>query len=1116
MLSLWDKLLEQIEKEGLSGLSFKPQFLPFSLALEVKKCEKPTIFVAASEESAKKLFEKVNVLLGNDSPVKYLPALVEDVYGPLSPHPSVVLQRSSVLTELMYAKRKIVIVSPLSLLFKVPRDGFYKRHHILIEKGADFSLTELKTFLWSIGYKRSDIVEGSGEYSIRGNLLDIFPPDCDFGLRVEFFGNTIEEIRFFDPTTQKSFSNTEESFLIKPLSEVIRSDDSLLNLKRELKESGEFGKIRSDCLEKSGTYPTMQVEARFDDEIYCSLPEFLGNGRIISLSRGVKAFIENERTRLDDDFRKSLKPPFVSPERLFPQRVLIEEKIEEEEANHKMQIESVNLIPSKMVDNLHLLDDKVKSEFRVIVSFSSKGVMEKVEDFAKKEISSPVISEFFPENLPPALYFVLSSYDESASFPSIKWAVVSEKDLLGRSVIQTELKSKKRELFFEGLRDLKIGDYVVHIDHGIGIYRGIETIRRNEREEDYIFIQYAENGKLLLPIERLDLIQKYKGSEGFKPDLDKLGTFSFKKRKEKAKKAALEVAEDLIKIYAARKTAECIPISGDKKIEEEFENLFPYDLTFDQKKALEDVKRDLESTTPMDRIICGDVGFGKTEIAMRAAFKVVNAGKQVVILCPTTVLALQHFENFRERFSFFPVRIEMLSSLVPSKKQKEIVKDIKAGLVDIIIGTHRILSKDVDIPKLGLFIVDEEQRFGVLHKEKLKKIKPSVHFLTLSATPIPRTLQMGISSIVDMSLIETPPKDRLSIDTIFSVYDEELIKSAITNELKRNGQVFYLYNKVEDIERKAAKIREIVPQGRIIVAHGQLEKKELEKRMVQFYRGQADVLLSTTIIENGVDIPKANTLIVENAQNFGLTELYQIRGRIGRSSVPAYAFLLIPPHQMISKEAVERLRTLEEFTELGSGFRIAAIDLELRGAGTLLGKHQSGHIESVGFELYMRLLEEAVAELKGYSIQEPFRTEMRLLSQMSIPRWFVENDSERLTLYRELSLAQNEDEVEKLAMVIKDRYGEYPEEVKVLLDGTKMRIKAEKFFIEKVIETKDSVSVFFGQHSPVDPMSLLSVISERKESKIMENVVRFPLYNNESGLNFLKTLFSKLRISGKN
>ncbi|MCX7830803.1 MAG: transcription-repair coupling factor, partial [Acidobacteria bacterium] len=542
---------------------------------------------------------------------------------------------------------------------------------------------------------------------------------------------------------------------------------------------------------------------------------------------------------------------------------------------------------------------------------------------------------------------------ESALFSSIKWVLVSEKDILGRGVTLAEKTSRKRELFFEGLRDLKAGDYVVHIEHGIGIYKGIETIKRNNRNEDYIRIEYAENGKLLLPIERLDLLQKYKGSEGYKPQLDKLGTLSFKKRKDKAKKAAKEIAEDLINIYASRKNAECSPCFGDEKLEEEFENLFPYDLTTDQKKALEDVKRDLESTTPMDRIICGDVGFGKTEVAMRAAFKVVNSGKQVAILCPTTVLALQHFENFKERFSLFPVRIEMLSSLINSKRQKKIVKDIKAGMVDIVIGTHRILSKDVDFPRLGLFIVDEEQRFGVLHKERIKKSKPWIHFLNLSATPIPRTLQMGISTIVDMSLIETPPKDRLSIDTIFSVYDDELVKSAIRKEIKREGQVFYLYNKVEDIEQKGAKIKQLVPEAKIIVAHGQLKKSELEKRMVQFYHHQADILLSTTIIENGVDIPKANTLIVENAHNFGLTELYQIRGRIGRSNIPAYAYLLIPPKGQISKDAVERLRTLEEFTELGSGFRIAAIDLELRGAGTLLGREQSGHIESIGFELYM-------------------------------------------------------------------------------------------------------------------------------------------------------------------
>jgi len=1116
VISIWQKILDDLKKEGLHGLSLKQQLLPFSLALELKKSDKPIIFVVPSEGNAKQLTEKINVISGSNETICYLPALIEDAYGPLSPHPSVVSQRSAVLSKLVVAKKKAVIVSPLSLIFKVPQEGFFRSHQFFIEKGSELSLTELKHFLWSLGYKKSELVEGVGEYSIRGNLLDIFPPEFDFGLRIEFLGNTVEEIRFFDPTSQKSFTTMDGAFTINPLSEVIRSDDALKNLMDKLKESGEFGKIRIECFEKSGSYPTLQVEARIDDSIFCPLPEFMGGARIVSLNKGIKAFVQNERIRLEQDFKRSLRPLFLSPDKVFSRREDIEEKIEEPESSFDLKTESINLIPSKVIDNLHIMDEKVKAGFRVVVTFSAKGVIERVKDFAEREVSSPVFSEIIPENFAPGFYFICSPDIESAQIPSIKWAILTEKELLGRAVINLEIKSKKRELFFAGLRDLKIGDYVVHIEHGIGIYKGIEKIKRGEKEEDFVHIEYDGNGKLLLPIERLDLIQKYKGPEGYKPKLDKLGTFSFKKRKEKAKKAAQNIAEDLIKIYAARKEADSIPAIGDKKLEEEFENLFPYELTYDQQKALEDVKRDLESTTPMDRIICGDVGFGKTEIAMRAAFKVANSDKQVAILCPTTVLAFQHFENFKERFSLFPLKIEMLSSLVPVKRQKEIVREIKAGVVDIVIGTHRILSRDVDIPKLGLFIVDEEQRFGVLHKEKIKKSKPSTHFLTLSATPIPRTLQMGISSIIDMSLIETPPKDRLSIETVFSVYDEDLIKSAIVNELKRNGQVFYLYNKVEDIGQKSAKIKEIIPEAKVIVAHGKLKKTEIEKRMVEFYRHQADILLSTTIIENGVDIPSANTLIVENAHNFGLAELYQIRGRIGRSNVPAYAFFLIPNRESISKDAVERLRTLEEFTELGSGFRVAAIDLELRGAGTLLGKEQSGHIESVGFELYMRLLEEAVAEMKGYPLKEAFRTEMRLLSKMSIPQTYVESDSERLSLYRELSLAQDENEVEKIQLEIRDRYGDCPEEVRTLFEGTKMRLKAEKFLIEKITEFHDTITVIFGKESPVDVKSLIDIVSERKGSTIVENMVRFPLLKNESGLNFLITLFSKLKINGKN
>lgn len=1113
MTSVWKKILEDIRNEGVSGIV--PQIIPFSLALEIEKSKRPTIFVAASEESALEISKKTSTLLNKEQQIQYLPTLIEDVYGPLSPHPSIINQRAFTISSLLDLKQKMVIVSPLSLLFKVPKKELFYKNHFLIEKGAKLSLLELKSSLWTLGYKRIDFVEGSGEYSIRGNLLDIFPPEFDFGLRVEFFGDTVEEIRYFDPSTQRSFAPTEQSFLIRPISEVIKSDEVLFNLKEELKKCGDFGKVRLSSLEQKGTYPTLEIEARYDDTTFCSLSEFLGFSDVISLAKGAKSFIQNERLRLNKDFKRSCKPFFISPSKLFAKSEHIEDKVKELSKTKDIPIERIDLIPSRLIENLKVLDEKVKKGYKVVITFSNKGTIERIKDLANKEVRTSILTDYSYENFAPAFYFIVSQAFDTISFPSIKWVVVSEKDLLGRGVVQAEVTTKKRDVFFESLRDLKIGDYVVHIDHGIGLYKGIETIKRLGHQEDFVNIEYKGKDKLLLPVERLDLIQKYKGPEGFSPQLDKLGTSSFKKRKEKAKKAVQEVAEDLIKIYASRKKAECTPIFSNEIAEAEFENLFPYDLTLDQNKVLEEVKKDLESSFPMDRIICGDVGFGKTEIAMRAAFKVVNGGFQVAILCPTTVLALQHFENFKERFSLFPVNIAMLSSLVPIKKQKDIIKEIKAGALDIIIGTHRILSKDVEIPKLGLFIVDEEQRFGVLHKEKIKKTKPSVHFLTLSATPIPRTLQMGLSGIIDMSLIETPPKDRLSIDTVFSVYDNDLVKSAIRNEIKRKGQVFYLYNRVEDIEKKAKQIKELVSEARIIVAHGQLDKRELEKRILNFYHYQSDILLSTTIIENGVDIPKANTLIVENAQNFGLTELYQIRGRIGRSNVPSYAYFLIPPIEKVSKNAFERLRTLEEFTQLGSGFRIAAVDLELRGAGTLLGKKQSGHIESVGFELYMRLLEEAVSELKGCSLKENFRTEMHLLSLMSIPQNYIESDNERLEIYRKLSLAETHTEIEKIEREIKDRFGELPKEVKLLLEGTRIRIEAESFLIEKIIEEKGSINVYFGQDSPVDLDSLKSILNERKKCSVKGNMIQFPLFGNESGLEFLKSLFSKLRISGK-
>lgn len=1085
--------------------------IPFIIAGKIYENDKNYVFVVQSEDEAQKIKQKVDVILEeSEEKLFYLPSLSDEPYSPIPPHVAKIEKRAEVLSKIAFLNRVFLILSVQSALFKVLKKGFLRNSCLFIEKGKEFNLMELRSFLWEIGFKKRELVEGPGEYSIRGSLLDIFPVDAEKPFRVEFFGDVVESIRIFDPLTQRSFGETDESLFIFPLSEVIRFEELISDLKGELEKCGEFGSIRMETLERINYYQTLEIEARYNDKFFVPISSFLENAEFVAFSKNIDTIFKSERTRLREQFNSSLRPYFLSPERLFVREEELEKRVKKYQTK-ELRVERISLIPSRVNENIEKLKFLVKEGFRVVITFTNEITLKRVKDLILKEDFTLLRDEKSDEYL-NGFYLILNGELGSFSLTDLKWVLVSEKDLVGSSGLFFEKEKSKREIFFEGLRDLKEGDYVVHIEHGIGIYKGLKPIKREDKEEDFIEIEYEGGAKLLIPVERMDLIQKYKGSEGYKPKLDRLGTLNFKKRKEKAKDSVREIAEELLQIYAVRKKSEGSPCYGDPVLEEEFERLFPYELTRDQEKAWEEVKKDLESSIPMDRIICGDVGFGKTEIAMRAAFKVAISKKQVAILCPTTVLALQHFENFKERFSLFPVNIEMLSSLVDKKRQREILKGIETQMVDIVIGTHRILSKDVKFQNLGLLIVDEEQRFGVLHKEKLKKLKPNVHFLMLTATPIPRTLQMGLSSIFDMSLIETPPKDRLSVETIFCEYDEELIKSAIRRELNREGQVFYLYNRIEDIENRARKLKELVPEAKIMVAHGQLKKEELEKRITRFYKGEANILVTTTIIENGVDIKRANTLIVENAHTFGLTELYQIRGRIGRSNIEAYAFLLVPPLRTISKEALERLRTLEEFTELGSGFRIAAIDLELRGAGRLLGKEQSGHIDALGFELYMRLLEEAVSEIKGIKFVEPFRTEFRLKMDQTIPQDYIFNDDERLSIYRELALCRNEEDVDKVEMELKDRYGKPPNKVINLLLALKLKLKAEKMMIKKILETDKKVLITFDVNSNFNRELLFKYINKRGNCSLMdEQTIAFELNDRENGLDFLQEFFDWVR-----
>jgi transcription-repair coupling factor (superfamily II helicase) len=708
-----------------------------------------------------------------------------------------------------------------------------------------------------------------------------------------------------------------------------------------------------------------------------------------------------------------------------------------------------------------------------------------------------------------AVNILVGDLSSGFALPQSALNVYTEGDLFDEAVHAApadrsgKAKRSQAAAFLSDFRDLKIGDYVVHIDHGIGQFQGLEQLDTSGPEtsaevyarmigaqakadgkakREFMLLTYADGAKLFVPVERLDLVQKYSSGETHTPTLDRLGGIAWQKTKARAKRAMRDMAEELLKLYAERKLVKGYSFSGDTPWQQEFESAFPYELTPDQTTAIADVKNDMEHLTPMDRLLCGDVGYGKTEVAMRAAFKAIMDGKQVAVLAPTTVLSYQHYQTFRARFAAFPARAELLSRFRSPKEQKEVVAAIESGAVDILIGTHRILSRDLSFKDLGLVIVDEEQRFGVAHKERLKQMKKRVDVLTMSATPIPRTLNMSLLGMRDMSIIETPPRDRLAIQTNVVPFAENIVRSAIEQELQRQGQVFFVHNRVESIETVAELIHRIVPQARLIIAHGQMGEKEMEQAVLDFVDYKYDVLVATTIIENGIDIPRANTIIINRADTYGLSQLYQLRGRVGRSSRRAYAYLLIPSEQELSPIARKRLAAIREFSDLGAGFRIAALDLELRGAGNLLGGQQSGHIDAIGFELYTQMLERTVHELRGDEIEEETGTQLNLGVDTRIPDDYIADMSQRLRTYKRIASARSDEELDRISEEVADRYGRPPEPVANLFSYARVRREAERLGIISVDRVGENLAIKLGEKARVEPDSLLGFLAENKSA----------------------------------
>jgi len=695
-----------------------------------------------------------------------------------------------------------------------------------------------------------------------------------------------------------------------------------------------------------------------------------------------------------------------------------------------------------------------------------------------------------------SVYLVRGLVRRGAVLPDAQVALFGSEDLFETSALVAKPAPRRRAgaVFAADIGDLKPGDYVVHVTHGVGRFLGLRELARDGYSGDFMLLEYAGEDRLYVPLTRLDLVQKYRGAGDVTPKLDRLGGATWSRTKARVKAKVRDMAEELLRLYAERQLAQGHAFSPDSNWQREFDEAFEYTETEDQLTAIEEIKRDMERPQPMDRLLCGDVGYGKTEVAMRAAFKALGDGKQVAVLAPTTVLCLQHYETFRNRFAAFPVRIEMLSRFRSPREVHALLADLATGKVDIVIGTHRLLSKDVEFRDLGLLVIDEEQRFGVRHKERLKQLRKNVDVLTMTATPIPRTLHMSLVGLRDLSVIETPPKDRLAIQTVVAHFDPEIIKAAIELELARGGQVYYIHNRVETIWERAALIQQLLPHCRVAVGHGQMAEAALEKVLLGFMRGAFDVFVSTTIVENGLDIPLANTIIIENAERYGLAELYQLRGRVGRSNRRAYAYLLVPPEAELSEVARKRLAALKEFSDLGSGFKIAALDLELRGGGNLLGAEQHGHINMVGLETYLRLLEQTVQELKGEEAPPEIHSRLTLGIDIQIPPEYIADEHQRLRAYKQIADARDRQETERVLAELEDRYGKAPEAVHNLMKFTVLKGLAERLGIEAIERRAGAVHIKFHPESRVKPERLMQLVSEIRGSQFTPaGVLRLPL-----------------------
>jgi transcription-repair coupling factor (superfamily II helicase) len=1028
---------------------------PYVLGALAETAEAPLLAVAPGPREAERLTRGAEAFLGPDR-VALFPAWEALPSEGISPGPEVVARRAQAAHRLAASKGSFLVVAPVAAALQrlVPT---LARPPRVVEAGDEVAPDALAESLVARGYGRADLVVHRGEFAVRGGILDVFPGTASRPVRIEFLGDEVERIREFSPATQVTTGSVVRAEIF-PVRELLPDEEIRERARGEIARHKGRPREHLDRIADGLVFEGMEQAAPLLYDEMPVLTDLLPGGSWISVT-SVRRTVESGRSlaaeaaALAEATGVGGQEPLASPDEVLSGRPRAD--LTEFTEGVELGISGWEGLPGeRLATRAAALSG---DGYVVAVSAAGRGSLERAREVLGRAGLTDIPSDLTLE----------SGLLEGFVFPAGRVAVVGEDDLFGRRRRAHEAPRVTGRPAAAFAEELSPGDFAVHRVHGLGRYVGMVRREIGGSERDYLLLEYAAGDRLYVPAEQVDVVSRYVGGE--QPRLHRLGTNDWPRAKARVRRAVKDMAGELVRLYSARMAATGHPFSPDAPWQHELEDAFPHEATRDQLVAAADVKRDMELPKPMDRLICGDVGYGKTEVAVRAAFKSVMEGKQVAILVPTTILAEQHHVTFQERFAPFPVRVEMLSRFRSRAEQRAILEDVAAGKVDVVIGTHRLLSSDVRFHDLGLLIIDEEQRFGVAHKERLKRLRMNVDVLTMTATPIPRTLEMALSGVREMSVVDTPPEDRQPVLTYVGPWDEEVALAAVRRELRRGGQTFWVRPNVRSIDRWAARISAKVPEARVGIAHGQMDEAALEKAMLGFWNGESDVLVCTTIIESGLDVPNANTLVVDRADRFGLSQLYQLRGRVGRSAERAFAYLFFPEESRMTEEAHERLAAISRFTALGSGFKVAMRDLEIRGAGNLLGAEQSGHIAAVGFDTYARILAESVAEMKGEPIPEEAEVRVDLPVRAFLPVDYVGQESLRLELYRRISLARDDREVEAVRAEAEDRFGPLPSEALTLLDLARLRIAAQARGVAEVSTYRSQIRI-----KPVDePADLL-------------------------------------------